>query len=110
MPAGRNQVATSLYAAYENFLAVVVLKGARSLASKPIPIHPDLLRKDIGATRGALTLDIMLHYLWDCGVPVLPLRASGTFHGACWRYEGRNVIVLKQTSKHEARAVVRCHP
>ncbi|MGA7674289.1 MAG: helix-turn-helix transcriptional regulator [Rhizomicrobium sp.] len=103
MPAGRNQVATSLYAAYANFLAVVVLKGARSLASKPIPIDPDQLRKDIGATRGALTLRSMLHYLWDCGVPVLPLRDRGTFHGACWRYEGRNVIVLKQTSKHEAR-------
>jgi hypothetical protein len=45
----------------------------------------------------------MLHYLWDCGVPVLPLRDRGTFHGACWRYEGRNAIVLKQTSKYEAR-------
>ncbi len=27
----------------------------------------------------------------------------GTFHGACWRYEGRNAVVLKQTPKHEAR-------
>ena len=34
---------------------------------------------------------------------MLPLRDRGTFHGACWRYEGRNAIVLKQTSRHEAR-------
>ena len=45
----------------------------------------------------------MLHTVWDLGVVVLPLRGKGTFHGACWRHEGRNAIVLKQTSKHEAR-------
>jgi hypothetical protein len=44
-----------------------------------------------------------LHTAWDLGVVVLPLRDRGTFHGACWRYEGRNAIVLKQTSRHEAR-------
>ena len=103
MPAGRNQTATSLYAAYANFLAVVVLKGARSLAQKPIPVDAKEFRKDVETKRGALTLRSVLHYLWDCGVPVLPLRDRGTFHGACWRYEGRNVIILKQSSKHEAR-------
>ena len=44
-----------------------------------------------------------LHTAWDLGVVVLPLRDRGTFHGACWRYEGRNAIVLKQNSRHEAR-------
>jgi hypothetical protein len=34
---------------------------------------------------------------------VLPLKDKGTFHGACWRYGGRNVIVLKQTTAHEWR-------
>jgi Zn-dependent peptidase ImmA (M78 family) len=37
------------------------------------------------------------------GVPVLPLKDRGTFHGACWRYDSRNVIVLKQNSRHLAR-------
>lgn len=103
MPAGRNRTVTSLYAAYANFLAVVVLKGARSLARAPIPTDHAQLRSAVMAEHGALTLKSMLHYLWDRGVPVLPLRDRGTFHGACWRYEGRNVIVLKQNSKHEAR-------
>jgi transcriptional regulator with XRE-family HTH domain len=103
MPAGRNRASTSLYAAYANFLAIVVLKGARSLAQAPIPTDHAQLRSAVLAEQGALTLKSMLHCLWDRGVPVLPLRDRGTFHGACWRYEGRNVIVLKQTSKHEAR-------
>jgi transcriptional regulator with XRE-family HTH domain len=103
MPAGRSQAASSIYAAYANYLAVVVLKGARSLAARPIPIDADELRREIKAKWGSLSLRAALHFLWDCGVPVLPLRDRGTFHGACWRYEGRNVIVLKQTSKHEAR-------
>ncbi len=51
----------------------------------------------------ALSLRSSLHHAWDLGIPVLPLRDRGTFHGACWRYEGRNVVVLKQTSKYEAR-------
>lgn len=103
MPAGRSQASTSLYAAYANFLAVVVLNGARSLATLAIPINPHSLRKDIVDKHGDLTLRAALHHAWDLGVPVLPLRDRGTFHGACWRYEGRNVIVLKQTSKYEAR-------
>src|SRR6267378_7170158 len=37
MPAGRKQAASSLYAAYANYLAVVVLKGARSLPKSEIP-------------------------------------------------------------------------
>jgi hypothetical protein len=29
------------------------------------------------------------------GIPVLPLSDRGAFHGATWRIQGRNVIVLK---------------
>jgi len=103
MPAARSQAATSLYAAYANFLAVVVLKGARSLVTKVVPTDPHRLREEMVADGRTMSLRTALHYLWDCGIPVLPLRDRGTFHGACWRYEGRNVIVLKQTSKYESR-------
>jgi hypothetical protein len=34
---------------------------------------------------------------------VLPLRDPGAFHGAFWRLDGRNVIVLKQRTQSEAR-------
>ncbi len=104
MPAGRNQTASSLYAAYANYLAVVALKGARSLP-KVGSIRTDAvsMRRYIIERRGEVDLRNALHVAWDLGVVVVPMRDPGTFHGACWRYEGRNAIVLKQTSRHEAR-------
>lgn len=103
LPAWRAQSATTLYAAYANYLAVVVLKGSRDLPQAIIPTTAREMRGDILERYDDLTLRDALRYGWDIGVPILPLRDPGTFHGACWRYEGRNVIVLKQTSKHEAR-------
>lgn len=103
MPAGRAKGATSLYAAYANYLVVVALKGARSLPKAEIPTDAAAMRCCILERRGAIDLRSALHTAWDLGVVVLPLRGRGTFHGACWRYEGRNAIVLKQTSRYEAR-------
>jgi Zn-dependent peptidase ImmA (M78 family) len=37
------------------------------------------------------------------GVVVLPLNDPGAFHGACWRINGVNVIVLKQSLRYPAR-------
>lgn len=103
MPAKRSQGATSLYAAYANYLAVVALKGARPLPKGEIPIDAKAMHQCIQTKYNAVDLRSALHTAWDLGVVVLPLRDRGTFHGACWRYEGRNAIVLKQTSRHEAR-------
>ena len=103
MPPRRKREATDLYAAYANYLAVLVLKGAASLPSSTVPTDADTLRKCIVEKYGSISLLHILHTAWDFGVAVLPLRDSGKFHGACWRYEHRNVIVLKQTSPHEAR-------
>ncbi|MCC8935618.1 ImmA/IrrE family metallo-endopeptidase [Bradyrhizobium sp. Arg68] len=103
MPANRAQASTSLYVAYANYLAVVVLKGARSLPKAEIPTDPAVMQNRIQDAYKSVDLKSALHTAWDLGVVVLPLRDRGTFHGACWRYEGRNAVVLKQTSKHEAR-------
>lgn len=103
MPANRAQATTSLYAAYANYLAVVALKGARSLPKAEIPTDPAVMHRRIQETYKTVDLKSALHTAWDLGVVVLPLRDRGTFHGAYWRYGGRNAVVLKQTSKHEAR-------
>lgn len=103
MPPNRVRVATSLYAAYANYLAVVALNGARSLPKGEIPTDAAAMRRCILRTYRSVDLKSTLHTAWDLGVVVLPLRDRGAFHGACWRYEGRNAIVLKQTSRHEAR-------
>lgn len=103
MPAGRSQATSSLYAAYANYLAVVALKGARVLPKAEIPADAASMYRFILERRHSVDLRSTLHAAWDLGVVVLPLRDRGTFHGACWRYEGRNAIILKQTSRHEAR-------
>jgi transcriptional regulator with XRE-family HTH domain/Zn-dependent peptidase ImmA (M78 family) len=103
MPPNRARAATSLYAAYANYLAVVALNGARSLPKGEIPIDAAAMRRLILKTHKSVDLKSTLHTAWDLGVVVLPLGDRGTFHGACWRYEGRNTVVLKQTSRHEAR-------
>ena len=51
-PAGRAKAATSLYAAYANYLVVVALKGARSLPKAEVPIDPQQCIVMPGATRG----------------------------------------------------------
>jgi transcriptional regulator with XRE-family HTH domain len=103
MPARRNLATSSLHAAYANYLAVIALKGAGSLPKYEIPIDAATMRRCIIERRGEVDLKNTLHLVWDLGVVVLPLRDRGTFHGACWRYDGRNAIVLKQTSRHETR-------
>lgn len=103
VPAGRVQRSTSLYAAYANYLAVVILKGSEALPRKAVPLDVKAFRQEILTRYGELTLQSVLRFAWDLGIPVLPLKDRGTFHGACWRYDGRNVIVLKQNSRHAAR-------
>jgi transcriptional regulator with XRE-family HTH domain len=41
--------------------------------------------------------------LFDLGVPVVALRGTGAFHGACFAFDDRTVIVLKQTTDSVAR-------
>ena len=104
MPKGRRESTAGLFAAYANHLAVVAIRGMGDYPTESIPTDAGEMRRRILA-RGEGTGDLrnVLHTVWDLGVVVLPLKGKGTFHGACWRYEGRNAIVLKQTSKHEAR-------
>ena len=104
IPKGRRECAAGLFATYANHLAVVAIRSMANYPTETIPTYAAEMRKRILARgEGREDLRTVLHTVWDLGVVVVPLKGKGTFHGACWRYEGRNVIVLKQTSKHEAR-------
>ncbi len=103
MPLRRRQDAIDLYAAYANYLAVLVLNGSKSLPRDMVPTNPGVFREYVVERYGSISLQNLLHTAWDFGVAILPLCDSGKFHGACWRYENRNVIVLKQNSAYESR-------
>ena len=104
MPKRRREDAAGLFATYAYHLAVVGIRGMADLPTQKIPTDPSKMRERVLARCGGTDdLRTVLHTVWDLGVAVLPLRGKGTFHGACWRHEGRNAIVLKQTSNYEAR-------
>ena len=72
-------------------------------APAEIPENPYAIREDILASYGRLRFEDLLHWCWDQGVAVLPLRDPGEFHGAVWAIQGRAVIVLKQSTPWESR-------
>lgn len=103
-PKSRKDSAARLYATYAKHLARVTIDGMAPAAKNEIPTDPQEMRSRILERNGGHDdLQSVLHTVWDLGVIVLPLKGMGMFHGACWRYEGRNAIVLKQESKCEAR-------
>jgi transcriptional regulator with XRE-family HTH domain len=97
------QKSLEVYTFYAHFLALLLLKATDDLPRLPLPTDPEELYNAVVEKYGEMSFRTALHYCWDLGVPVLPLSDAGAFHGACWRVNGRNVIVLKQRTQSLAR-------
>lgn len=100
---GANQQKLSAYTLYAIYLAQLTLDATIDLPQKQIPTDATEFRREVLTNFGALSFENVLKYFWSLGVPVLPLRDSGAFHGACIREDGRNVIVLKQQTASAAK-------
>jgi transcriptional regulator with XRE-family HTH domain len=105
VPAGANEQRLTAYTFYAHYLALLMLEATTHLPVKPIPTGPKAVRAAIIGRYGNTDFDSVLRFIWDHGVPVLPLDDPGAFHGACWRANGRNVIALKRRSRLFARWV-----
>jgi cytidylate kinase/transcriptional regulator with XRE-family HTH domain/DNA-binding phage protein len=103
LPARVRKSGLGAYVVYAHYLALLVLEACSDLEAKPLPANPLQLRREILGKYGELTFETTLKFLWSLGVPVLPLNDPGGFHGACWRVNGRNVIVLHQRTKSATR-------
>ena len=101
--ANANPARVSAYAVYAHYLSLLVAQTCFSHPVRPIPTDPHELRASIELDSSPSSLEVAVNYVWDLGVPVLPLDDPGAFHGACFRENGRNVIVLKQRSSSESR-------
>jgi transcriptional regulator with XRE-family HTH domain len=106
VPANADRQKVNAYAVYAHYLALLVLHCTRGLAIRPIPTDPKEIYETILSTYRTLTFKNCVRYVWSLGIPVLPLLDSGGFHGACWRVNGRNVIVLKQVAALSGRWIV----
>ncbi|MBF0382674.1 MAG: helix-turn-helix domain-containing protein [Magnetococcales bacterium] len=96
LPEGRKEdfvTAFTVYARKLSYLLPSIVKGAKPLESleKPTDIYKKICNSD-----GYPCLKKALEYVWGLGVIVLPLGDGGVFHGACFRKDGINIIVLKQ--------------
>lgn len=98
-----NEMRATAYTFYAHYLALTVLDAVPQRELQPIPGNADELRRVVMERYGLLDFETVLRFAWDCGIPVIPLRDPGAFHGACWRSAGRSVIVLKQLTDSQAR-------
>jgi transcriptional regulator with XRE-family HTH domain len=102
MPARVDEQRLTAYTIYAQFLAELLLQATTSPRQTTLPTDARAFRQTL-TRNGAVDFEGILHTIWDLGVPILPLRDHGAFHGACWRVAGRNVIVLKQMTRTVAR-------
>lgn len=91
------------YTVYAHKLALLSHYAGIDLERNEISTDPKIVRRQILKKYKRVTFETALKFAWDLGVIVLPLRDSGVFHGASWRFEGRNVIILKQQQMYHAR-------
>jgi hypothetical protein len=103
VPANAEGRRTVVLAVYARYLASLVLQAMPDVPPKLVPTDAATVRDEIIRSFGDLGLRACLEYGWQLGIPVLPLKDSGGFHGATWRLHGRNVVVLKQNTRSMAR-------
>jgi transcriptional regulator with XRE-family HTH domain len=103
LPARVDERRVSAYTVYAHYLALVFGQATEHLPPRDIPIDPYKTREQIIGIYGSTSLEHVLRYVWGLGVPVIPLDDPGVFHGACFRENGRNIIVVKQKILSQAR-------
>lgn len=103
MPKGREGRSAAIYVAYAHRLAQICATAMADRPRSPVPSEWRIFRQQLLDAHGAVDFKTVLNFAWDLGVVVLPLQDAGAFHGACWRIEGVNVVVLKQAHRYPAR-------
>ncbi len=96
------------YTVYAHYLGLLTIQACAELPIRSIPTDPAQVRGAIESSYGSFSLAAIVNYIWDLGVVVLPLDDPGAFHGACFREDGRNVIVLKQKTSYCSRWAFDC--
>lgn len=106
MPRGRVASRAAAYTAYAYRLAEICAATRDSGARGQIPIRAGEMRAWMLDKYGAVDLAAVLDAAWDLGIIVIPLSDAGSFHGACWRINGVNVVVLKQGDRSPSKWVI----
>lgn len=90
---------TSSFAAHVAWILAKQLKGfSKTLRADPISIRSNIIKLS-----GEVSLESCLDYIWDLNIAVLPLDIKKGFHGACFDFDDRKVIVLNQQTDTVSR-------
>ena len=81
------------YAVYAEYLAELALRVC-DVPYRPLPPAHEI-RESLGDRLTTDPLGALLEVCWDHGIPVVPVTDSGAFFGACWFFDDRPAIVLK---------------
>lgn len=104
MPTIRNHTYVTAYTVYANYIANTTLQCLTTMGQRnELSDNADLVRQTIINDYGDINYENILQYIYSLNIPVVSLNDSGAFHGATWRVNGRNIIVIKQKTKFEAK-------
>ncbi len=102
LPANAVQARTRAYAAYLNGLCKIVSKCVPQvsfeLPGSIAEMHDFLFEEGI-------SLKSAVERCWLLNIAVIPTDDSIGFNGACWRQNGKAVIVLRNSGSEESRAI-----
>jgi transcriptional regulator with XRE-family HTH domain len=91
------------YVLYAHYLAGLVHQATPRPERVSLRTDAALIREEILAKSEIVDFAGLVDWAWERGVAVLPLFDPGQFHGACWLFDGRPIVVLKQITDYDAR-------
>ena len=103
LPARAKPAVVNAYTLYAHYLAAILVSCAEEQPTRELLTDWHRFHLALSAPDEPMTFSKVLHFLWDCGILVVPLRDPGAFHGAVWKIGGRFVITLKQVTTLSAR-------
>ncbi len=106
MPNIKNESGVTAYTVYAHYIAKLINQASTpddSNINLNDYIEPSSFREKFFEKHAELNYESLLSFLSDLGIKIFALDDSGAFHGASWRFNGKNIVVLKQKNKQEAR-------
>lgn len=82
-------------------VAQIVRRHVDAPASEPIP-DAATARAQMLDLSGQVTLASLVEWMWNRGIPVIPLHGKGGFCAAVLSVDGRHAVIVKETRDHLA--------
>lgn len=103
VPKGVTTERVAAYTVYAHYVALLALQASGRPPRHEVPSTWMNFRKEWHVADPSSSLQGLVRFVWDLGIPVVPLADAGTFHAAVWRAHDREVIVLKQGARQSSR-------